>query len=67
MIIDEVMAGFGRTGRMWGFQHYKGVVPDIFTMAKAITGSWLPLSAVGLSKKVHDYFKTNSLGWGTTF
>ena len=39
---DEVMCGFGRTGKMWGFQNYDGVVPDIVTSAK------------GLSKEVTD-------------
>ena len=35
LILDEVMVGFGRTGKFWGFQHFDGVVPDILTSAKA--------------------------------
>merc|ERR550514_405588 len=46
-IADEVMMGFGRTGKFWGFQHHEGVVPDIVTSAKGLSGSYLPLSLVG--------------------
>ena len=67
LILDEVMAGFGRTGEMFSFQHYEGVVPDIFTSAKGLSGSFIPLSMVGISKPIQDHFKTNPLGWGTTF
>jgi len=45
LVFDEVQAGFGRTGTMWGFEHY-GVVPDLVCMGKGISSS-LPLSAVG--------------------
>jgi 4-aminobutyrate aminotransferase-like enzyme len=44
LVCDEVQAGFGRTGRMWGFEHY-GIVPDLALFGKGITSS-LPLSAV---------------------
>jgi 4-aminobutyrate aminotransferase/diaminobutyrate-pyruvate transaminase/4-aminobutyrate aminotransferase/(S)-3-amino-2-methylpropionate transaminase len=44
LVLDEVQAGFGRTGRMWGFEHY-GIVPDLSTWGKGISSS-LPLSAV---------------------
>lgn len=44
LVMDEVQAGFGRTGRFWGFEHY-GVVPDLIACGKGISGS-LPLSAV---------------------
>ncbi len=44
LVLDEVQAGFGRTGKMFGFEHY-GVVPDMITCGKATTSS-LPLSAV---------------------
>jgi len=39
LILDEVMCGFGRSGPMWGFQHYPGVLPDIMTSAKGLTAS----------------------------
>lgn len=44
LIFDEVQAGFGRTGRFWGYEHY-GVVPDLTTWGKGISSS-LPISAV---------------------
>ena len=44
LVFDEVQAGFGRTGRLWGFEHY-GVVPDLTTWGKGISSS-LPIAAV---------------------
>jgi adenosylmethionine-8-amino-7-oxononanoate aminotransferase len=43
LIVDEVMAGFGRTGRWFGFQHW-GIVPDVVTMGKGATSGYFPLS-----------------------
>jgi adenosylmethionine-8-amino-7-oxononanoate aminotransferase len=45
MISDEVMTGWGRTGKMWGIEHW-GVTPDIIATAKGMTGGYTPLSAV---------------------
>jgi len=67
MIIDEVMSGVGRSGEMFAFQTYEGVIPDIFTCAKGLSGSYLPLSAAGFRKEIQDHFRTNPIGWGTTF
>jgi len=67
LILDEVMAGLGRCGDMFAYQTYDGIVPDIFTCAKGLSGSYLPLSATGFRSDIHNYFKTNPLGWGTTF
>jgi adenosylmethionine-8-amino-7-oxononanoate aminotransferase len=67
LIMDEVMAGFGRTGKMWGFQHYDGVVPDIVTSAKGLTGSYLPLAMVALREPIRQHFVDAPLGWGSTF
>lgn len=67
MIADEVMTGFGRTGELFAFQHYDGVIPDIFTSAKGLTGSWQPLSVVGVRQKIKDYFWDRPIGWGSTF
>ncbi len=61
------MAGFGRTGKMWGFQHYDGVVPDIVTSAKGLTGSYLPLAMVALREPIRQHFVDAPLGWGSTF
>ena len=44
-IADEVMTGFGRTGRRWGLEHW-GVIPDLITCAKGISGGYAPLGAV---------------------
>ena len=67
LIIDEVMAGIGRCGELFAFQSYEGLVPDIFTCAKGLSGSYLPLSAVGFRKDIQDFFRTNPIGWGTTY
>ena len=49
LIADEVMSGFGRTGRWWAIDHWD-VVPDLITMAKGLTASYLPLGAVGMRR-----------------
>lgn len=67
MIMDEVMSGFGRTGELFAFQHYDGVIPDIFTSAKGLTGSWQPLSVVGCRQPIKDHFWDKPIGWGSTF
>ncbi len=55
MICDEVINGFGRTGRMFATEHWD-VKPDIFTVAKALTSGYLPIGAAVASKKVSDAF-----------
>src|SRR5579864_9251037 len=52
LILDEVQAGFGRTGTMWGFEHY-GVVPDLALFGKGISSS-LPIAAVAGSAEIMD-------------
>lgn len=66
-ILDEVMAGFGRTGELFAFQHFPGVVPDIITSAKGLTGAFLPMSMVGCREHIRQYFIENPLGWGATY
>jgi adenosylmethionine-8-amino-7-oxononanoate aminotransferase len=56
LIVDEVICGFGRTGKRFGHQHY-GVRPDIVTMAKGITSAYLPLSATAVRREVFEAFK----------
>ena len=56
LIIDEVISGFGRTGKKFGFMNY-GIKPDIITMAKGITSAYLPLSATAVRKEIFDSFK----------
>src|SRR5207245_9333207 len=58
-VFDEVQAGFGRTGRMWGFEHY-GVVPDLALFGKGISSS-LPLSAVAGRPDVMDLPGVNAM------
>jgi 4-aminobutyrate aminotransferase/diaminobutyrate-pyruvate transaminase/4-aminobutyrate aminotransferase/(S)-3-amino-2-methylpropionate transaminase len=59
LVFDEVQAGFGRTGRLFGFEHYK-TLPDLFCLGKGIT-SGLPLSAVIGRAEVLDLFPPNSM------
>ena len=55
LIADEVICGFGRTGKMFASEHW-GVVPDIMTIAKGITSSYLPLAAAVVRDEVADAF-----------
>ncbi len=57
-IADEVINGFGRTGTMFGIEHWENVVPDLMTMAKGITSGYVPLGAVALSGKIFETLKT---------
>ncbi len=65
-IDDEVMSGFGRTGKMFAIEHH-GVEPDMICMAKGLTSSYLPLGAVIVSKKIADYFDNNYMPIGLTY
>jgi adenosylmethionine-8-amino-7-oxononanoate aminotransferase len=51
LIIDEVMTGFGRTGRMFAMEH-EGVIPDLVVMAKGLSGGYLPLAITLISEKL---------------
>ncbi|RJS62316.1 aspartate aminotransferase family protein [Bacillus sp. PK3_68] len=57
LIIDEVVSGFGRTGKMFGFMHSAGVQPDIVTMAKGLTSGYLPLGATAVHSRIYEKFK----------
>jgi 4-aminobutyrate aminotransferase-like enzyme len=59
LIFDEVQAGFGRCGTMWGFEHY-GVTPDLITCGKGITSS-LPLGAVLGRQSIMDQYDPGSM------
>src|SRR5258705_11560638 len=51
LVSDEVICGFGRVGRWFGFQHY-GIKPDLVSMAKGLSSGYLPISAVGVSDRI---------------
>lgn len=53
LILDEVITGFGRTGRMFGSEHWQ-LTPDLLVLAKGLTSGYLPLGAVGMSDALHD-------------
>jgi len=60
MIADEVITGFGRTGKMFGVEH-AGIVPDIMVLAKGITSGYIPLGAVVITDRLHQELVENSL------
>ncbi|MDH4333813.1 MAG: aminotransferase class III-fold pyridoxal phosphate-dependent enzyme [Chloroflexota bacterium] len=66
MIADEVMAGFGRTGRWFAVDHWN-VVPDLLTMAKGLTSSYMPLGAVAMSPKIAEHFNERVYFGGLTY
>ena len=66
LICDEVMAGFGRTGKMFAFEH-GDIVPDIVTMAKGLTSSYVPLGAMGVSDRIAAHFRKNVFYGGLTY
>ena len=66
MICDEVMTGFGRTGRWFAVDHW-GVVPDLITIAKGLTSSYVPLGAVGMRPHVAAYFDEHVFYGGLTY
>ncbi|TMD85720.1 MAG: aminotransferase class III-fold pyridoxal phosphate-dependent enzyme, partial [Chloroflexi bacterium] len=66
MVCDEIMSGFGRTGEWFAVNHWK-VVPDIMTMAKGLTSSYVPLGAVGMRPRIAEYFDKNVFYGGLTY
>jgi 4-aminobutyrate--pyruvate transaminase len=63
-VVDEVICGFGRTGNMWGSETY-GITPDILTCAKALSASFLPISATLVTDKIHEAMLAESKKLGT--
>ena len=66
MVCDEVMAGFGRTGKWFAVDHW-GVTPDLMTMAKGLTSSYLPLGAVGMREHIAQAMETKMFYGGLTY
>jgi len=58
LIIDEVICGFGRTGKAFGHQQFD-IKPDMITMAKGLTSAYLPLSVTAVRKDIYDAFKNS--------
>lgn len=68
LICDEVMCGFGRTGKLFGFMHSDPmIIPDLVTMAKGINGAFIPLGCVAMRTRISDYFKTKPISVGSTY
>jgi len=66
LICDEVMAGFGRTGRWFACEHWD-VVPDILTVAKGINSGYVPLGAVVASEPIAEWLQDKYLAGGLTY
>src|SRR5262245_35307020 len=66
MVCDEVMAGFGRTGRWFAVDHWD-VVPDLMTMAKGLTSSYLPLGAVAMRDTISEAMEGRMFFGGLTY
>lgn len=66
LIVDEVLSGFGRTGRWFGIDHYPGLRPDILALAKGLTSGYAPLGAVVVSDAIATFFEDHTLWAGLT-
>ena len=66
LVSDEVMAGWGRTGRWFGIDNFD-VVPDIITTAKGLTSGYVQLGAMIWNKKLWDYFSEHPFTGGLTY
>ena len=66
LIADEVMSGFGRTGKWFAVEHW-GVVPDMITMAKGLTSAYVQLGAVGMRAGIAQAFKDRAFPGGLTY
>ena len=67
--VDEVQTGFGRTGRMFAFEHW-GLEPDLVPVAKSLSGGYVPVGALLMSKAVHEAVydsMENAFSHGSTF
>jgi len=66
LIMDEVMSGFGRTGKWFGFQHHD-IVPDMIAMAKGLTCGYLPFGCLMISDKIAEKYDDAVLPLGLTY
>ena len=65
-IADEVMAGFGRTGKWFAHQHFD-VTPDLITFAKGVNSGYVPAGGVVISDKIYEFFKDRMFPGGLTY
>lgn len=66
LIADEVMSGFGRTGRWFAVDHWD-IIPDLMTMAKGLTSGYAPLGAVAMRPQIADFFNDRVYQSGLTY
>ncbi|MBR7502831.1 aminotransferase class III-fold pyridoxal phosphate-dependent enzyme, partial [Mycobacterium tuberculosis] len=66
LIADEVMAGFGRTGKWFAFEHFD-IVPDIITFAKGVNSGYVPLGGVIMRNDIYDSFAEVAYPGGLTY
>jgi taurine--2-oxoglutarate transaminase len=66
LILDEVMAGFGRTGKWFACENWD-VVPDILTVAKGINSGYVPLGAMVVNEKLRDWIRDKPFAGGLTY
>lgn len=66
LVADEVLCGFGRTGKPFGFQHYD-VVPDLITVAKGLASGYATIGAVIVHDRIAKFFEDNVLACGLTY
>jgi taurine--2-oxoglutarate transaminase len=66
LICDEVMAGFGRSGKWFACEHWD-VVPDILTVAKGINSGYVPLGAMVVNRKLGEWLQDHSFQGGLTY
>jgi taurine--2-oxoglutarate transaminase len=66
LIADEVMSGFGRTGKWFAIDHWQ-VVPDLMTMAKGLTSAYAPLGAVAMRPQIAEFFNDKVYQGGLTY
>ena len=66
LIIDEIQTGFGRTGRLWGIEHFD-VTPDILVLGKGMSGGIYPMSATCITKELESVFHKDPFAHISTF
>jgi len=66
MILDEVQTGWGRTGKLWGFEHYN-IEPDMVVLGKGMSGGFYPISATVISEPLKSIFEQEPFSHVSTF